>query len=331
MRRSLVPLAALLALGVSACGVDSGTATDRALPPLTIAATTSTAPPPTTTTVPCSNATSSYTPLSPLPSRDDAAAADAFVKKIVDRGHLVVAVDENTKYLAQRDTTTSHLVGAEIEIAKTIARHLFGVADDDTIQFKTVTTKEKVDFPALDEVDLSISAISMTCERWAKVAFSSVYLTAVPKFLVRVQSRIESRDELAGKRVCVTQGSTSIGLMEDINADFEARGAKRAVVVPVAMRTDCLLQLQEGMVDAYLGHDTFMTGMLQQNPGLTTFDTGSPEQQDYGIAINADHTYFVQYVNGVLQEMRDDGSLTDLLQYWVKKSVPPVPPTRAIP
>jgi polar amino acid transport system substrate-binding protein len=330
VRRLLAPLAAMLALAVSACGVDSGTATSRALPPLTLGATTSTAPPTTTTTVACPNPTSSYAPLSPLPSTGEAIGSDPFLKKIADRGHLVVAVDENTKYLAQRDTRTGHLVGAEIDIAKAIARHIFGVADADTIQFKTVTTKEKIDFPALDKVDMSISAISMNCERWAKVAFSSVYLTAVPRFLVRLQSGIDNRDQLAGKRVCVTLGSTSVGLMEDINADFEARKAKPAVVIPVAMRTDCLLQLQEGMVDAYLGHDTFMTGMLGQNPGLTTFETGSADLQHYGIAINPDHTYFVQYVNGVLQEMRDDGTLQRLLD-GVRKTVPEVPPTRPLP
>jgi polar amino acid transport system substrate-binding protein len=331
MRRLLAPVATALALGLSACGVDSGTATDRALPPLTSGSTTTSTTAAPTGPVQCSAPSSSYAPLSPLPRANDAIAADAVMKKIFDRGHLVVAVDENTKYLAARNTTTGHLEGAEIEIAKSIARHIFGSADDDTIQFKTVTTKEKLAFPEHDDVDISISAISITCERWERVAFSTVYLTAVPRFLVRKQSRIENRDELAGKRVCVTQGSTSIDLMASINEDFEDRGKQPAVVVAVPMRTDCLLELQEGMVDAYLGHDTFMTGMLEQNPGLIGFETGSPEQQDYGIAINQDHTYFVQFVNGVLQEMRDDGSLQALMQHYVKKSIPPVPPTRALP
>ena len=331
MRRLLLPLAALLALGLSACGVESGTATDRALPPLTKPATTTTSTPPTSTTVGCSNPSASYAPLAPLPAPEVAVAADPFVRNIVARGHLIVAVDENTKYLAQRDTTTGHLQGAEIEIAKTIARHLFGVADGNTVQFKTVTTKEKIDFPALDEVDMSISAISMTCERWEKVAFSSVYLTAVPTFLVRHQSKITTRDQLAGKRVCVTLGSTSVALMTSINQEFDRQGAKPAVVVPVDVRTDCLLELQEGMVDAYLGHDTFLIGMKEQNPELESFPAGGPEQQQYGIAINQDHTYFVQYVNGVLQEMRDDGSLEALVQDYVKTSIPPVPTTRALP
>ncbi len=329
MRRGVPPLAVVLALGASACGVGPGT-TDRALPPLTIGTTTTALPSTTTTVAPCTDSTASYEPLSPVPSTPDAASEDSRMKAIVERGHLVVAVDENTKYLATRNPVTGHLEGAEIDIANAIARRIFGTADATTIQFKTVTTKEKIEFPQDDTVDLSISAISMTCERWDKVAFSSVYLTAAPTFLVRAASKIPNRDALAGKRVCVTQGSTSVDLMADINAEFEQRGAKPAVVVPVEFRTDCLLELQEGLVDAYLGHDTFLTGMKEQNPGLVSFGAGSSELQHYGIAINKNHPYFVRYVNGVLQQLRDDGELQQLLDA-VGKTVPSVPPARPLP
>jgi polar amino acid transport system substrate-binding protein len=84
--------------------------------------------------------------------------------------------------------------------------------------------------------------------------------------------------------------------------------AARPVLVDA--RTDCLVDLQEGSVDAYLGHDTFLVGMVDQDPNLRIVNEGTP--QHYGIAIGKEHTYFVQYVNGVLEELRANGMLQSL-------------------
>jgi polar amino acid transport system substrate-binding protein len=307
MTSRLLPAVCLtLALGATACGVDSDEATRRALPPLTRPPTT-TAPATTTTTTPECGETASYPALPSVPNPAEAKAADPFIAAILERpsGKLVVAVDENTKYLAARNPTTGNLEGTEIGIAKRIAQEIFGGEIGEHVQFKTVTTKEKIEFPRDGKADLAISAISMTCERWEDVAFSSEYLATRHKYLVQGESTIASKDDVAGKRVCVTKGSTSIGILDRANAAFRQQGRKPATIVPVDARTDCLLQVQEGTVDAYLGHDTFLTGMLEQNRALRVVDEGT--LQHYGIAIAPEHTYFVQYVNAVLAELRAEG------------------------
>ena len=116
----------------------------------------------------------------------------------------------------------------EIDIAKRIAQEIFGGEIGEHVQFKTVTTKQKIEFPRDGKADLSISAISMTCERWEDVAFSSEYLTTRHKYLVQGESTIASKDDVAGKRVCVTKGSTSIGILDRINAAFRQQGRKPA-------------------------------------------------------------------------------------------------------
>ena len=53
--------------------------------------------------------------------------------------------------------------------------------------------------------------------------------------------------------------------------------------------------------------------MHEQDPENTTVLPESLQTQHYGIAISKDRPELVAFVNGVLQQMRDDGRLADSL------------------
>jgi hypothetical protein len=51
--------------------------------------------------------------------------------------------------------------------------------------------------------------------------------------------------------------------------------------------------------------------MVDEDPNMRIVPLGNTYEQDYGIAINLHATRFVQYVNGVLAQLRDAGWLSD--------------------
>ncbi len=310
MPRALAAGIAVLgsAIALAACGTGSTEPLGRAFGALdapTSSTTTTAAPSPAPA---CGDPRASYPAFAPLPSTQ-ALAADPAMGPIIERGKLVVAVDENTEGLASRDSD-GQLVGLEIDIARAIVGSIFGDDSDTRLRLLTVTTKQKVEYPAHGDADLSISAISMTCERWSKVAFSSEYFTARHEFLVRDDAPVHTASDLAGRRVCMTKGSTSIDTLAGIG--LQPPPEPRLVDT----RTDCLVALQEGEVDAYFGHDTFLVGMVHQDPGLRIVPQG--EAQHYGIAVGPDNVTLVRYVNGVLDRLRGDGTLARLYELWLR-------------
>ncbi len=304
----LVSSCAVLALTVGACSGTSSDVSNEARTALAPVTTSTTTPSPTsTTTAPC-NLFDTAAP-TPRPTPGDFPARSA-LRKIYDRGYLIAGIDENTPHLGERDPRNAEFHGLEVDLVYEIAAAIFGDPDPGRVRFKTVVTKEKNDVVEHGVVDLTASADSVTCERKQKVDFSSVYLETGHVLLVRGADGIAATEQLAGRPVCVTAGSSSVGLL--------AEKIPTARPVEVDARNDCLVALQQGDADAYLGHTTFARGMRDQDPSMVILPE-SLRTQDYGIAVSKDAPDLLGLVNGVLQEMRDDGGLATLFS---KNGVP---------
>jgi polar amino acid transport system substrate-binding protein len=273
-----------------------------AVPPSSTPASTT-----TTTTVPSARQqdcadhdmeTASYPPL-----ESDA----GFVRHLRELGRIRFGVDENTRGLSFRNPQTGRFEGFEVDLAHEIARRLLGDAyTPSSVVLVPLITDEKTDAVADETVDLTISAVSMTCDRWEQVDFSAEYYTAQQMFLVRSDSDIRERADLVGRTTCVTRNSSSQRIME--------REVPGAELLPRDARTDCLVALQLGEADAYFGHDTFLYGMLDQDPTVEVRDLLDPglTVSHYGIAVNRQYREFTRLINAYLEDIIGDGTWDEL-------------------
>jgi polar amino acid transport system substrate-binding protein len=332
IRARVVPvLACALVVAAGACTTPSSSA-ERALDELH--------PPTTTTTTttepalpPCTrDPLASFRPDGPNPAPGDMPAG-SYMQEIQERGWLLVGVDENTQGLSFRDPSDGVIKGMEVELAYELARRIFGDRPrEEIVELVPVITEEKTDVVDSGDVDLTISAVSMTCRRWDHVAFSTEYLTTDQRFLVRTNSPIQTAEDLSGRTVCVTERSSSADILSEHLPDVE--------LLEVDARTDCLVALQQGRADAYFGHDTFLRGMVLQDPTTEVrSDVLSPDidtASHYGIPIAHEHPEFVRFVNQALDEMRADGTwgrLHDGLEgeLGLPDAAPPAPVYGAVP
>jgi polar amino acid transport system substrate-binding protein len=233
------------------------------------------------------------------------------------RGKLIAGVDQNSYRFGFRDPLTGELSGFDIDIAKQVAKAIFG--DENRIQFRTVTSSTRIDAVRNGEVDLVVETMTMNCERWQQVSFSSEYFTAGQRVLVHRGSGLTGIKDLAGKKVCAAAGSTSIRNL--------ASDPARPVPVAVAGWTDCLVMLQQNQVEAVSTDDSILAGLAAQDPNTEVVGDAFTDEP-YGIAIKQENADLVRFVNGVLERIRTDGTWTGLHRTWLAalNTETPVPP-----
>ncbi|HEX6345547.1 glutamate ABC transporter substrate-binding protein [Umezawaea sp.] len=262
-------------------------------------------PPSSAAAVPPCDATASLRPSGPLP-QPGAMPPGSTMERIAARGRLIAGVDQNTYLMGFRNPESGAIEGFDVDMAREVAKAVFG--DPNRIQFKVLTSDQRI--PALEqgEVDVVVRTMTINCERAQKVAFSSVYYQAGQRVLAARGSGITGPDSLGGRKVCATKGSSSLANVANI--------ASKPVVVAVANWTDCLVMLQQGQVDAVSTDDTILAGLAAQDP-YTEMVGPQFTQEPYGMGIPKANEDFVRFVNGVLERIRSDGTWAGIHQRWL--------------
>jgi polar amino acid transport system substrate-binding protein len=236
---------------------------------------------------------------------------------IAERGRLVVGVDQNTYLFGFRNPSSGQLEGFDIDIAREIARRIFG--DPDRIQLRVVDASQRESALQSGLVDVVVRTYSITCARKQKVDFSTVYYYANQRILSVKGSGIDSAAALSGKRVCAVTGTTSLSTLFALNP--------RPTLFGVSTWTDCLLLLQQGQVDAISTDDAVLAGLAAQDPNVEVVGP-SIGVEPYGVGVKKENSDLVRFVNGVLERMRDDGTWERLYEARLRSLGPsPGPPT----
>ena len=312
LRQGLTALGA--ALGLTALAACSSVTYAETVVPTTTAAPTSSAP--AATPVTCQNATQSYDPLGSIPA--SASIDDGTMAKIIAKGYVTVGVSADTYLLAARNPLDSKIEGFDIDIARAVAKSIFG--DANKVQLRVITAADRIPLLKSRDVDMVVRNMSMTCARWNDIAFSAEYYRSGQKLLVAkpADQKVPTVGlaDLDGQRVCAPTGTSSLDKLKTFS---------NVKVVTAANHTGCLVLFQQGGADAITGDDTVLAGLAAQDPYTVVTSAKAITVEPYGIGFNKADRYFVSYVNAVLAQLKADGEWKAIYDTWLAGPLGPAP------
>ena len=248
--------------------------------------------------------------ISALTNSTSDAQLEAGVQEIVDRGVLRVGVKQDLPNFGYRDPKSNKYTGMEVEIAKKVAVEL-GV----DIEFTPVTAQTRGALLDNGQLDMVIATFTITEERKELYNFTTPYYTDAVGFLVRKDSKIQSSWEaLDGLTIGVTQGSIQWGLLEEIAAEkgielnFRELGSNSEVVVALAAHRVDAFSIDQSILSAFLGKTNELLD-LQYQPS------------EYGIVTKKSNTDLATYLDGLVQDWTEDGTLQTIYDDFGLKPV----------
>ena len=261
--------------------------------------------------------TRSYAPQGALPSPADLPAGSTMAT-IRDRGKLIVGVSGDTLLFGARNSLTNQIEGFDIDMLKEVAKAIFGPDGESNITYKVITYADRL--PNLEAgpdnggVDIVAHTMTINCDRWLRIAFSSEYFDAGQRVLVKKGSGFTSIGDLntAKATVCAPEGSTNIDLLRK----NESGKFGDLVVLAKPDVTDCLVAMQQGQADGATGDDTVLAGLAAQDPNTEVVGEKFTKEP-YGLGMSKDKVDFVRFVNGVIEAMRTDGRWKAIYSKWL--------------
>jgi putative glutamine transport system substrate-binding protein len=240
------------------------------------------------------------------------AADGTLLRKIQDRGKIVVGVKFDVPMFGLLNPSTNKVEGFDVDIAKEIAAYIFG--DPEAVEFKEAVSKNRIPFLQDGTVDIIISTMTINAEREQQIDFSIVYYLAGQSLLVPKNSAITGIPDLAGKKVGTAKGSTSEKNIRAMSPQADVQlfdGYAEAVAA-----------MDAGRLEAVTTDDNILIGFQAKEPNKWKLVGGQFTKEPYGIGIAKNHPELVEVVNKVVKDLKASGKWKEIY----KKNIPTTPP-----
>ncbi|MEU6250045.1 glutamate ABC transporter substrate-binding protein [Glycomyces sp. NPDC047010] len=229
-----------------------------------------------------------------------------YIQDIQDKGVLTVGVKFDQPLIGQKNTATGKIEGFDAEIARLFATYIFGEVveegDDANLVFVETTSQNRETYINDGTVDAVIASYSMYPERLTQFEFGGPYFETGQNVMVAGDNTdINSVADLAGKNVCIAEGSGSIANLEAENPD--------AVITPLADYAACAEALENGQTDAVSTDETILYGFTVDKPdAFRVLDSSNIfTDEPYGVAMPLGETDARNFVNDMIDEILANG------------------------
>ncbi|MEP7181701.1 MAG: amino acid ABC transporter substrate-binding protein [Betaproteobacteria bacterium] len=237
------------------------------------------------------------------------------LKRIRETGVIILGVRESSvpfSFLDAQKQPQGYSVDLCLRAADAIKAELRMPRLD--VRFVPVSSANRI--PALleNKVDLECGSTTNTRDRQKQVAFAYTSFVAGIKMLAKVSSGINGIEDLRGKAVVVTKGTTSEKMLNTIN---DERLLKLKIIVSPD-HAESFRRVETGEAVAFPMDDVLLYGLISRSKKPDDFAVVGKYMsvEPYAIMMRKDEPQLERIVNRALNELFQSGEIRRIYAKW---------------
>jgi len=192
------------------------------------------------------------------------------------------------------------VVGIEVEIMELICEELGVELEIEQINFDAVLTGVQT-----GKYDCGMSGISVTPKREKNTLFTVPYCLAAQCIVVKADSDIASKADLAGKKISVQTGTTAAEICSGEGYELSQ----------VEANQDAKLALTQGKVEAWVVDDLTAAELCKGDDTVKILDE-SMTTEPYAFAFAFGSEDLVKEINKIMEKLIEDGTIEALFEKY---------------
>lgn len=244
------------------------------------------------------------------------------LKKIKDSGTIVLGVRDSSipfSYLDDKQSYQGYSIDLCMKAVSAIQKHL-GMSQLN-VRMNPVTSATRIPLMANGTVDLECGSTTNNLERQKQVAFAPTTFVVGTRFLAKKASNINSINDLKGKTVVSTAGTTSMKLITALNGE-KNMGMN---LLSAKDHAESFLMVETGRAVAFLMDDILLASLAasSKNPGDYSITKDIMEVEPYGIMMRRDDPAFKKVVDQAIINVFKSGEINKIYAKWFQSPIPP--------
>ncbi len=189
------------------------------------------------------------------------------------------------------------------------------------VALQSVTSANRIPLLQNGTIDIECGSTTNNSARGKQVQFATNYFYTGTRFLVKTGTTIKTIDDLKGKTIVSTTGTTNFQILRNLNEE------KKLGMDLVAAKdhSESALLVESGRAVAFGMDDILLYGLRasSQNPASLAV-VGEPIQvEPYAIMLRLDDPAFKKLVDATLANLMKSGEFTKLYTKWFMSPIPP--------
>ncbi len=251
------------------------------------------------------------------------APLDGTLSKIANAKSITLGYRDASVPFSYVGDNSGKPMGYSVELASKIVERIqqkIGVAKLN-VKYNLVTSQTRIPLVQNGTVDLECGSTGVTAERQRQVAFSYGFIYVKGQLLTAKDSGIQGFEDLKGRNVVTTAGTTNERFLKRYNADHKAN----MFVISAKDHGEAFKMLETGRAVAFYMDDALLYGerAKARDPHHWVVVGKEQSREIYSCMLRKDDPQFLAVVNETLADLYRSGEINGIYQRWFEQPIPP--------